>query len=656
MESPISVLQGTFGLPAFRQGQEQVITRLLAGRSVLAIFPTGAGKSLCYQLPALMLEGVTLVVSPLIALMKDQIDFLHSRQVAAARLDSTLSAEEALKTYADLRSGALKLLFIAPERLANERFIQTLKRQKIAMLAVDEAHCISEWGHNFRPDYMKLAGLARSLGVQRVLALTATATAPVARAIASSFSIAPDDVVQTKFHRENLHLQVTPTHGGDHRRELLLRAIQARPAAPTIVYVTLQKTAEELAGYLGLAGLAAQAYHAGLESQERHAIQDWFMQSPDAVVVATIAFGMGIDKRDIRYVYHYNLPKSMENYAQEIGRAGRDGKPATCHLLPAMDDLTTLENFAFGDTPTSRAIAFLLERLLASRDAEFDVSVYELSNLADIRPLVVETLLTYLELDGVIESTGPFYGEYKYQANEPMEKVFAKFDAERADFLRRIFAQAEHAKVWSTLRLDAVAQALHEPRQRVVAALNFLETQGTLKLQATGLRQGYRLRQKELNTASLARALVRRFNEREHRDIDRLRQMLKFVDHDGCRTQFLLHYFGEALHGPCGHCDWCAGERPGAMPPADATPLGEKEVQALAELHREQHAALKTVRQVARFLCGIRSPATTRARLTKHIYFGLLAHAQFQQVFAFVQEHAAAINQTPAEPRERGKA
>ncbi len=216
--TPIEVLQSVFGFPAFREGQEAVVSRLLDGKSVLAVFPTGAGKSLCYQLPALMLDGVTLVVSPLIALMKDQIDFLVSRGIPAARLDSTVSVEEARATYTDLHSGTLKMLYVAPERLANERFLQTLRKIKLAMIAVDEAHCISEWGHNFRPDYMKLAALARTLKVGRVLALTATATPAVAQNIAEAFEILPDDVVQTGFHRPNLYLQITPTLGGEQRR------------------------------------------------------------------------------------------------------------------------------------------------------------------------------------------------------------------------------------------------------------------------------------------------------------------------------------------------------------------------------------------------------------------------------------------------------
>jgi ATP-dependent DNA helicase RecQ len=636
---PIDFLQSTFGFSEFREGQEPVISRLLAGKSVLAIFPTGAGKSLCYQLPALMLDGITLVISPLIALMKDQIDFLVSHGVPAARLDSTVSFEDSRQTYADMRSGTLKLLYVAPERLANERFLQTLKRLRLSMLAVDEAHCISEWGHNFRPDYMKLATLARTLGVPRVLALTATATPSVAKDIAAAFGIAGDDVIQTGFHRPNLSLHVTPTRGGLERRALLLERLRGRPHGPTIVYVTLQRTSEEVASFLERAGFAAKAYHAGMDSEVRHAVQDWFMSSSDAVVVATIAFGMGIDKRDIRGVYHFNLPKSLENYAQEIGRAGRDGQPSVCEILAAMEDVTVLENFTYGDTPASRSVAQVLDAVLRQGDI-LELNVYDLCAQFDIRPLVIDTLLTYLELDGILQSTGPFYTEYKYQALRPLNEVFAQFDPARAEFLRRIFGQAKHARMWSSLQLDEIAASLGEPRQRLVAAINFLEEQGALKLQVAGVRQGYRVLHRDFDRASLAQTMVDRFAKRERRDIERLQEVLRFVDYDGCRTRFLLSYFGEDLGKNCGHCAFCEGVPPVKLPPVEILPPDAAETAILENLRQEGHQALKSVRQVARFLCGISSPATTRGKLSKHGMFGVLSHMPFKQVLAFVEKNA----------------
>src|SRR3954468_12401753 len=439
-------LSDVFGFPAFREGQELAVEKLLGGQSVVAIFPTGGGKSLCYQLPALMLEGLTLVISPLIALMKDQIDFLKSKGIAAARLDPTVQSDEARSIYRDLHNGTPKLLYVAPERLASERFVELLKRLKLSMMAVDEAHCISEWGHNFRPDYLKLARLAKGLNVERVLALTATATPSVAKDIAKAFDVADDAVVRTDFHRPNLTLYVTPVAASE-RDDLLVERLRARPHGPTIVYVTLQKTAEYVADWLSAAGLPARAYHAGMKPEERHEVQDAFMASPDAIVVATIAFGMGIDKSDIRAVYHYNLPKTLENYAQEIGRAGRDGQPSVCEVLACGDDVTVLENFTYGDTPTPRAIAGLVDELLGQGE-RFDISPYELSSKHDIRPLVIDTVLTYLELDGVIEATGPFYNEYKFIPLKSSAEILAKFDARRVEFLRKLLAQARKLEKW----------------------------------------------------------------------------------------------------------------------------------------------------------------------------------------------------------------
>jgi len=275
------------------------------------VFPTGGGKSLCYQLPALLLDGITLVVSPLIALMKDQVDALRAKGIAAARLDSTLEREEYEKVLASLGDGTLKLLYVAPERLSNEGFRAKLKKLEIALVAIDEAHCISEWGHNFRPDYLKLAKLCRDLKVPRVLCLTATATPGVAKDIRKGFKIAAKDLVQLSFHRPNLDLKVTPLPDAERKPHLLERLRQSEGAA--VVYVTLQQTAEEVSTYLQKNGIASRAYHAGLPDEFRASAQEDFMAGRTRVIVATIAFGMGIDKADIRAVYHYNLPKSLEN-------------------------------------------------------------------------------------------------------------------------------------------------------------------------------------------------------------------------------------------------------------------------------------------------------------------------------------------------------
>src|SRR6059058_3884660 len=281
------MLTERFGFESFRHGQEQVVEALLAGRSALAVFPTGAGKSLCYQLPALLLDGVTVVVSPLIALMKDQIDFLAGQGVEAARLDSSLDASDVRAVSDRLRAGSLKLLYVAPERFNNERFLHQLGQTKIALFAVDEAHCISEWGHNFRPDYLKLAARARELGAERVLALTATATPAVVADIRAGFGIEERDSVVTGFYRPNLTLLTTPVRA-DERERVLVERLREREPGSTIVYVTLQRTAERVAALLAAAGLPARAYHAGMNADARVEVQEWWTRADANVVVATI--------------------------------------------------------------------------------------------------------------------------------------------------------------------------------------------------------------------------------------------------------------------------------------------------------------------------------------------------------------------------------
>lgn len=627
-------LKQHFGFDTFRDGQEAAISRLLEGKSVLAIFPTGGGKSMCYQLPALLLDGLTLVISPLIALMKDQLDFLIRHGAPAARLDSTLTREENLKLFDDLNSGALKLLYISPERLGNERFLKSIARQKISLLAIDEAHCISEWGHNFRPDYLKIARLAKELKVERVLALTATATPSVARDVRAAFDIAEDDEVHTGFYRPNLKLSVVPCTPATRNEELLAR-IRKRPKGPAIVYVTLQRTAEEVANFLSRNGLNARAYHAGLETDDRTAIQDAFMASDDAIIVATIAFGMGVDKANIRYVYHYNLPKGLESYSQEIGRAGRDGKTSVCEMLACPEDVITLDNFTYGDTPERATVAGLTRHLLEAGEI-FDISEYELSHEYDARPLVVKTLMTYLELEALITTTGPFYTEYKFQPQRPSAEIFALVSGERAEFLKKIFRFAKKGPKWFTLDLAQVSETIGESRDRIVAALTFLEERGDIIVQVAGLRQGFRRLSRPGNLEVLIESLNERFQQREANDINRTREVLAYAAHTGCLTQRLLGYFGE-VRDECGHCDRCKSVLRDPLPLLRPPTLDAEDGRRIQNVMDERHEALASPRQLARFLCGISSPRTSRNRLGKHPSFGIYESLPFNTVLDFVQ-------------------
>ena len=633
----LEVLAERFGFTSFRPGQEHVIESLLAGRSALAVFPTGAGKSLCYQLPALLLDGLTVVVSPLIALMKDQIDLLARQGVDAARLDSSLDASEVRAVSERLRDGSLKLLYVAPERFNNERFLAQLGETKIALFAVDEAHCISEWGHNFRPDYLKLAARARELGAERVLALTATATPAVVADICEGFGIAEADAVVTGFYRPNLTLLTTPARASE-RDQLLIDRLRERAPGSTIVYVTLQRTAERVAALLAAAGLPARAYHAGMNADDRVEVQEWWTASDRNVVVATIAFGMGIDKADVRYVYHLNLPKGLESYSQEIGRAGRDGEPSICELFACREDVPTLENFAYGDTPTREAIEGLLAQVLAHGEGEqFAISEYDLSSRHDVRPLVLKTILTYVELDGYLEQGTPFYAGYAVRPlSGSFDDVFAAFDPDRAAFLRRVLASGREGRSWTTVDPAASAEALGEERDRIVAALGYLEQQGLVELKATDVRQRYTLRARPPSLGELCDTLAGRFDRREQAEAERIGRVVSLVTNDGCQVQALVGYFGETRAEPCGHCTFCLTGRAQELPEASSKPPLDEVVdrEALQVLRSEHPQALATSRQVARFLCGLTSPASTRAKLMRHPLYGALADRPFLDVLA----------------------
>ncbi len=647
------ILQQRFRLQQFRPGQQAVVEALLQGRSALAIFPTGGGKSLCYQLPALLLEGLTLVVSPLIALMKDQVDALQHLGIAAERLDSSLSAEQLRDLYARLQRGEIKLLYVSPERLKNARFVERLQRLRIALLAVDEAHCISEWGHNFRPDYLKLADLARTLRVARLLALTATATPAVAADICRQFGIASADHIQTSFSRPNLSLSTTGC-SPEQRLPLLIERIQQLPDRDAvIVYVTLQQTAEAVANALQQQGLDAACYHAGLADELRYGVQDAFMAGRLRIVVATIAFGMGIDKSDIRAIFHYNLPKSIENYVQEIGRAGRDGQPATCELLACGDDCRVLANFSYGDTPSAESLALLLDQLLVVDSAahqagvqasdsfdisSFDISTYELSSRFDIRPLVISTLLTYLELEGVIAATGPFYSQQRLAFIESAESICARFESpERQQFLWAIFAAGTMGRKWLTLDMTRIEAAIGQPKSRIEKALAYLQQQGWIDTSVSGLRQGYR-RLRQPDRQALLASMQALFDARERRDIERIEQLLRYANHPGCLGDYLLSYFGEISQQPCGNCNRCRQQpyRSVEAPANAALDAGQRQV--IATLHAESHQLLRQPRQLSRFLCGLPSPATSRSTLRKHRYFGVFAELPFMRVLEAVLE------------------
>ena len=637
-------LQQVFGYPQFRLGQEAAVSAVLAGRSAAAIFPTGSGKSLCYQLSAVLLPHLTLVVSPLLALMQDQLGFLQRHGISAGSIDSAQSRDEANEVMARARSGELKILMISVERLKNERFRNFLQSVPISLLVVDEAHCISEWGHNFRPDYLKLPDYQRQFKIPQALLLTATATPKVIADMQAKFAIAPDDVITTGFYRPNLNLLVEPVSGADKRRRLV-QWMNERPGQPSIVYVTLQKTAEQIAEHLNRHGIQAEAYHAGLPHDKREGIQQRFMGGRSNCSGATIAFGMGIDKSDIRNVVHFDLPKSIENYSQEIGRAGRDGQPSDCLVLANRDSLNVLENFVYGDTPEQEGIRRVLDELQAARgDGQWEFLRRSLSDHSNIRELPLKTLLVQLELKGVIAPRYAFYAEYRFKYLIEPEALLARFSGERQAFVAAIVQVCKRAKTWATVDFDTLYQQHQAERNRVVKALDYFQEQGLIELESKQMTEVYSLLNTDFDPQVLSAELYTGFKQHEVTEVARIHAMLDLFATEHCLGQRLARYFGDE-HAPqrCGHCSVCHGHVAHLPAPPSLAPLVDKNFMGLCgdfiHRHHEYCGQLPGAERLTRFLGGISVPLFTKLKARGIPGFAALEDYPYAEVREWAETH-----------------
>ena len=660
-----SLLQTLFGFPSFRSGQQEVVDSLLNQRSSLAIFPTGSGKSLCYQFVATQLPHLTLVVSPLLALMKDQLAFLHSKGIAAASIDSTLTAEQNKQVMNDVRSGECKILMVSVERFKNERFRQFIESIQVSMLVIDEAHCISEWGHNFRPDYLKLPAYQQELNIPLVLLLTATATKKVKLDMARRFNIATDNIVQTGFYRPNLNLNVLPVVEKN-KNQALLEELQRQQGAGIvcagIVYVTLQQTAEQVARFLKQNGVAASAYHAGLDSDIRQNIQQDFMVNKLQVVVATIAFGMGIDKSDIRFVVHYDLPKSIENYSQEIGRGGRDGQNANCTVLANLDGLVTIENFVYGDTPDKSAIERVIKDIASQAPEQstsashggpsggtyqWETQINSLSTLSNIRQLPLKTLLVQLELAKVIRPLYAYFAEFKYRFNTNKADILNLFSKERSDFLNAVFTHTNMKKVWGVVNFDSIFEHYGAERARVVTALEYLHEHNHIELASRLITDVYEVNQQALladdSPNSLAENLAHYFAENERKEVKRIAALVRFFELSTCLNYNLSAYFDDQ-HAPkeCGHCSVCNG-KVAKLDYSTPIPQPDKEqvAHAMAALNTHLEGKLnETITEsiYCRFLTAMTMPLFTRLKVRQVAGFGSCEFCRYADVKAVVSE------------------
>ncbi len=633
-------LKNTFGFDSFRHGQEQTISQLLNGQSSLAIFPTGSGKSLCYQFTALHLPHLTLVVSPLLALMKDQLAFLASIGIAAASIDSTLKGNQTQEVMTAVRHGEIKILMVSVERFKNERFRQFIQSVSVSMLVVDEAHCISEWGHNFRPDYLKLPNITVELNIPLTLLLTATATKKVKLDMAKKFAISEANIVQTGFYRSNLDLSVVPVASAD-KSAYLTQQIKQQ-SGTGIVYVTLQHSAEKVAAYLQKSGINASAYHAGFDSDIRSKIQTDFMAGKIQVIVATIAFGMGIDKSDIRFVFHYDLPKSIENYSQEIGRAGRDGNLSHCITLANLDGVNIVENFVYGDTPELSGIEYVVDNIktdsqLTQYGGKWELQLLQLSNASNIKQLPLKTLLVQLELLGILEATHAYFADFKIKLLQPKEQILAGFNEQRKQFLAAIFKATQFKKVWGSLSFDDLLKDKSIDRNRVITALEYLQEQQMIVLETSRMTDVFNVNSKELNDFALTENLYRYFVEKEEKEINRIAALVAFFQIDTCLSYNLARYFDDG-NAPqrCGHCSVCRGKTAILEHSSKAPWPADEDLIRHAENFKQNLSTKITqpisVEMYCRFFVGMTVPLFSRNKVKKLAGFASCEQQRYQEI------------------------
>ncbi len=571
--APKEILKNYFGFDDFRPGQEDIIQTILSGENVLAVLPTGGGKSICYQVPALAAPGFSIVVSPLIALMKDQVDSLNKSETLSAFINSTLDFKETEKVFNLLSRNKIKILYVSPERLDNLQFSERMRNLKPDHIFIDEAHCISEWGHNFRPSYRKIKKFIEYTGVQSISAFTATATEDVRNDIIVQLGIKGASIFVRGFERDNLSLNVIKTNK---KKEELLKIIK-RQKLPLIIYAATRKITEEITEYLRANKIDAVYYHAGLSSELRRIIQDDFLSDRIKIITATNAFGMGIDKSNIRTVIHFNLPPSIENYYQEIGRAGRDGADSNIFLLYDRNDKQIQEYFINNSYPTREQIETVYNILfdyasvalgnIGNKEIILDNNFSSLINLKAISKNSLENSIKVLQESDYVnyseELRKRHLAQFIIEPNKLSTLIKSFDDNEIKDLI--IYLVREYGSTIfnskTSIDLNKISKMLEEDTNTITDQLDLLNQAGIILYTKPSLFPSIRLAKPRIPIDKLELNYLRIKELSEH-NFAKLKKMIDFVGYEDCRFKFILGYFGEQQPDyRCGKCDNCSGVR-----------------------------------------------------------------------------------------------
>jgi ATP-dependent DNA helicase RecQ len=632
-KDPRTVLREYFKIPSFRLGQEDIIRTILEGEDVLGIMPTGAGKSICYQVPALIFEGVSIVISPLIALMKDQVDALQALKIPATFINSALSLGETQQRIDDVRNGFYKLLYIAPERFYSAAFMKLINQIDVSFIAIDEAHCISQWGHDFRPSYLKLKNIIRQIGDPPVAAFTATATKEVREDILIQLDRPKAKVFISGFDRPNLKY-FAATLSNEEKNTEMLRIIPTIKGSG-IVYVSTQKAVDTITALLNTNGIKAIGYHGGMDKVKRHETQDKWLSNEAPVIVATNAFGMGIDKYDVRFVLHYNMPGSLEAYYQEAGRAGRDGKTSYCILFYNFGDRKLQEFFIENNYPPQETLETIYNFLFDLDREEIYLTYREIGENCGINEMSVGSSIKLFEQYGILQRMNK--QTMTFQADFILDKKKSLKKAGRSDIQKKVVE-------WllpydgEPVPLEKILEEVKLTQEQFSYAMRELGHKEVLIYTPPFRGRGILITSKRVPWERIG-IDFKIYEERMGRQFEKLDLLEQYIEKRICRRKFLLEYFGDKYpKSNCHGCDICLNWHPQTKHNEADPKEGVSGNKALILECIDEFNGTYGVTTIAKLLNGSDHERFRKIGLLKNHFFGRLENVPLKKIIATIYQ------------------